>query len=171
MTSLFDMIDTRSFSNLWFWALLAITWTGLGQWVLSISQDLIARARAGDQDAAQEVYYVSHIMARRFVRGSEASFLALTAALSFALTVVAISGFVYDVELAQALFFLALPALIVLTLRFWVARAIIDGAASGEALYKLINRHRLHTYLIGALAIFTASLWGIYHNIAHLLRF
>ena len=43
--TLFDVIDFRSFSNLWFWIMLAVAWSTASHWVLGIPFDMVLRAR------------------------------------------------------------------------------------------------------------------------------
>ena len=42
---LFELIDMRSFSNLWYWIMLAVMWSSASHWVLGVPFDLISRAR------------------------------------------------------------------------------------------------------------------------------
>ena len=43
--TLLDVIDFRSFSNLWFWIVLAVAWSTASHWVLGIPFDMVMRAR------------------------------------------------------------------------------------------------------------------------------
>ncbi len=45
MTLIFDLIDMRSFSNLWYWIALAVTWSSTSHWVLGVPFDMVLRAR------------------------------------------------------------------------------------------------------------------------------
>ena len=48
-----EIIDLRSFSNLWFWIALAVMWSSTSHWVLGIPHDMIQRAkREGGQAMA-----------------------------------------------------------------------------------------------------------------------
>ena len=42
---IFDLIDMRSFSNLWYWIVLAVMWSSVSHWVLGVPFDMISRAR------------------------------------------------------------------------------------------------------------------------------
>ena len=42
---LFELIDMRSFSNLWYWIMLAVMWSSASHWVLGVPFDVISRAR------------------------------------------------------------------------------------------------------------------------------
>jgi hypothetical protein len=47
-----EVIDLRSFSNLWYWIVLAILWSSLSHWTLGVPYHIVARARRGDERAA-----------------------------------------------------------------------------------------------------------------------
>ena len=48
--TVFEMIDMRSFSNLWFWISLAVMWSTASHWVLGVPFDMVLRAkRVGGQ--------------------------------------------------------------------------------------------------------------------------
>ena len=41
MHGLLDVLDSRSFSSLWYWLLLTVTWTWVGRGALGIPSDLV----------------------------------------------------------------------------------------------------------------------------------
>ena len=48
--TLVELIDMRSFSNLWFWIALAVVWSSASHWILGVPIDLVYRAgRIGGQ--------------------------------------------------------------------------------------------------------------------------
>jgi hypothetical protein len=40
-----EVIDLRSFSNLWYWIVLAILWSSLSHWTLGVPYHIVTRAR------------------------------------------------------------------------------------------------------------------------------
>jgi hypothetical protein len=46
--TIFELIDMRSFSNLWFWIALAVVWSTASHWVLGVPYDMVLRARRVD---------------------------------------------------------------------------------------------------------------------------
>lgn len=49
-STVFELIDMRSFSNLWFWIALAVMWSTTSHWVLGVPWDMVLRAqREGGQ--------------------------------------------------------------------------------------------------------------------------
>ena len=52
---IFEVIDMRSFSNLWYWIMLAVIWSSTSHWVLGVPHDMFIRARRqGGQNVALE---------------------------------------------------------------------------------------------------------------------
>ena len=43
--TIFELIDMRSFSNLWFWIVLAVMWSTASHWSMGVPYDLVVRAR------------------------------------------------------------------------------------------------------------------------------
>nr|MDJ0826631.1 component of SufBCD complex [Rhodobacter sp.] len=42
--TVFELIDMRSFSNLWYWIALAVLWSTSSHWILGVPFDLVQRA-------------------------------------------------------------------------------------------------------------------------------
>ncbi|MGJ8597444.1 MAG: hypothetical protein ACSHW3_16395, partial [Sulfitobacter sp.] len=43
--TLFELIDMRSFSNLWFWIVLAVVWSTTSHYGLGVPYDMVLRAK------------------------------------------------------------------------------------------------------------------------------
>ena len=98
---IFELIDMRSFSNLWYWIVLAVLWSSASHWVLGVPYDLIRRARRSDE-AQRDLEDMLRINVHRtlyYVRGSGVLTVAGTAFVVSALVVLAAFG----IEFAQAL--------------------------------------------------------------------
>ena len=54
-TIVFEVIDMRSFSNLWYWIALAVTWSSASHWVLGVPYDMVGRARKYGGQAAEDL--------------------------------------------------------------------------------------------------------------------
>lgn len=164
--ALFELIDMRSFSNLWFWIALAIMWSTASHWVLGVPYDLVLRARRDGGDAVADVEDMVRINVARLLYIGRMSGLWLAGLTCFMLTGLGLLGFVYWVEFAQALFLLLFPMTFVGLLSLNTARLIADTAASGEALYTRLFRHRIFIQLIGMVSIFVTAMWGMYTNLS-----
>ena len=167
--TLFEIIDMRSFSNLWFWIGLAVVWSSASHWVLGVPNDMIQRARRNGGDAEIDLEDLVRINCNRLVYISNISGLWLLAFVCFLLTGLGILGFFYWVEFAQAVFLLAFPMTLVGMLNVSTARLYQIEQSTGAALYKLLNRHRIFTQVIGMLAIFITALWGMFWNMRDLI--
>ncbi len=164
---IFDLINMRSFSNLWYWVLLAVLWSSVGQRVLGAPLDMLLRARKTESDEAiAEVAALVRIHVTRRLRMVKEVGLALAGLVAFLLTSLALLAFLYDIELAQAVFLLVFPLILVWALSIRAARTIRDRGLDGLALVKAAQRLRLQVQLIGMVAIFVTAMWGMYQNMS-----
>lgn len=162
--AIFELIDLRSFSNLWFWIALAVAWSTASHWVMGVPFDMVVRARRTGGQAMADLEDMTRINVNRILHIGEVSGLVLLGLACFLLSGLAAMGFLYDVEFAQAVFLLALPMSIVGLLSLRCANHIADDALSGEDLAQRLMRHRTHTQIVGTIAIFVTALWGMYQN-------
>jgi hypothetical protein len=164
--TLFDVIDFRSFSNLWFWIVLAVAWSTASHWVLGIPFDMVLRARRHGGQALTDLEDLVRINVNRLLYVARMSGLWLAGFSAFLLTALVTMALWYGVELAQALALLAVPMTLVSLLSLSTARRIEERAPQGEDLCKVLHRHRLWTQAIGMVSIFVTGMYGMYHNFA-----
>ena len=164
--TLFEMIDMRSFSNLWFWIVLAVVWSTASHWVLGVPYDMVLRAKRQNGQAEIDLEDIVRINVNRLLYIGQVSGLWLAGFACFGLTMLALLGFVYEMEFAQAAFLLAFPLSMVGMLSLSTARLIREDDQMGEMLYRRLARHRIYTQLIGMVSIFVTALWGMYQNIS-----
>tara|TARA_R100001440_G_scaffold50107_1_gene70075 strand:+ start:72 stop:599 length:528 start_codon:yes stop_codon:yes gene_type:complete len=163
--TLFEMIDMRSFSNLWFWIALAVMWSTASHWVLGVPFDMVLRARRHGEEAQADLEDMVRINVNRLLYISQVSGLWMLGLGFFVLTTLVLLGFVYDIEFAQALLLLGFPMSLVGLLSLSTARLIRMEGSSGDVLQRRLMRHRLYTQIIGMVAIFVTALWGMYQNL------
>ncbi|MFK7835657.1 MAG: component of SufBCD complex [Sulfitobacter sp.] len=163
--TLFELIDMRSFSNLWFWIVLAVVWSTASHWVLGVPFDMVLRAKRQGDQAQIDLEDMVRINVNRLLYIGQVSGLWLAGFACFFLTMLVLLGFVYGMEFAQAVFLLAFPLSMVGALSLSTARLIQADNEGGELLYKRLNRHRLYTQIIGMISIFVTALWGMYQNV------
>lgn len=161
----FDMIDMRSFSNLWYWIGLAVLWSSASHWVLGVPFDMISRAKRQQGPALDDLETVVRINVTRMLSIARSAGVWLVAFLGFLITVLVLTGFVYGMEFARAVLFLVVPMTILGAMSLLAARKIEAGEGQGEALFRRLNRHRLATQLLGMVAIFVTSLYGMWQNL------
>ncbi len=165
-SSIFELIDMRSFSNLWFWIALAVMWSTASHWVLGVPYDMVLRARRNGGQTEQDLEDLVRINTNRLLFIARVSGLWILGLACFLLTGLLILGFLYSLEIAQALFLLGFPMSIVGLLSLSTANLIHQESASGEHLRKRLTRHRLYVQMTGVVSIFVTALWGMYQNLS-----
>jgi hypothetical protein len=171
----FEVIDMRSFSNLWYWIGLAVLWSSASHWVLGVPHDLIQRARRTGGQAEEDLRDIVRINCNRilFIADVSGLIVAWTGAMVF--TVLFVVGFWYGNQFAQAVFLMLFPLSLVGGLSVWTARRLAaDGGAGGRdgpgapatTLYSRLRIHRTLTQAVGMIAIFVTAMWGMAQNMA-----
>jgi hypothetical protein len=162
--TVFEVIDLRSFSNLWFWIAVAVLWSSASHWVVGVPWDLVQRARRAGGEAEADVMALVGIYTRRILFVARVSGLWLVGLTAFLLTGLALLGFLYAVEFAQALLLLAAPMTLVGALTLRTARRLAEEQPEPEMLYRRLLRHRMAVQGIGMVAIFVTAVWGMWQN-------
>ena len=163
--TLFEVIDTRSFSNMWYWIALAVLWSTASHFVLGVPFDLALKAKRQGGARMNDLEELVRINSDRLLNIAEVSGLMLTALGAGLITVLGLTGFVYGVEFSQAVFLMAFPMILVAALNIRTARKIVAEDTKGEALVAALRRHRFYVQLIGMLSIFVTAMWGMFQNI------
>lgn len=159
-----QVIDLRSFSNLWYWMVLAILWSTLSHWVLGIPHDMIQRARRGDEESLHDLRILAEIHSRRVRKLADLSGILMVAASAFVLSALAVLGWVYGIEFCQAILLLILPLLLVTALSIHTAHSLIETGF--ENLPNRLRLHRLMVQGMGVIFIFLTAFWGMYVNLS-----
>lgn len=164
-TSIFEVIDMRSFSNLWFWIALAVFWSSASHWVLGVPYDMVLRARRAGGQAEADLEAITRVNVNRLLYIGRVSGVWIVASSCFVLSILVVLAFWYGVEFAQAVLFLVFPMMLIGGLSLSTAGRIESEAATGELLRKRLARHRFYTQVIGMISIFITALWGMYQNL------
>ena len=160
--AVFEIIDMRSFSNLWYWIGLAVIWSSASHWVLGVPFDMVGRARRKGGEAVEDLEMLVSVNVRRRLVIAQTAGLWIVGLAAAALTALALLGFVYDLEFAQALFLIAFPMSLVGLLGHRTARIIVSRGETGPELWRRLSLHRFFVQLIGVVAIFVTALWGMW---------
>ncbi|GAA6178907.1 hypothetical protein NBRC116594_03450 [Shimia sp. NS0008-38b] len=160
-----ELIDFRSFSNLWFWIALAVFWSSASHWVLGVPWDLVLRAKRKGGQAEDDFHDLVRVNTNRILHIANVSGLWLIAIVSFVMTGLIVLGWVYGVEFAQAVFLILCPMSLVGMISIRVSRKIQEESLVGDALRKRLSRHRFWVQFVGMISIFITSLWGMYQNL------
>ncbi|MBU9698411.1 component of SufBCD complex [Rhodobacteraceae bacterium HSP-20] len=162
---IFEVIDMRSFSNLWFWIALAVLWSTTSHFVLGVPHDLFRRALREGGQPLTDTEHLAHIYCRRLLYITRMGGLFLVAFLSFLTTGLLVLAVVYGIEFAQALLCLLVPLLLVGFLNLRASRAVERDALTGDDLLALLRRHRMALQTVGMFAIFFTGMFGMFQNV------
>jgi hypothetical protein len=163
--TVFDVIDLRSFSNLWYWIALAVLWSSASHWVLGVPWDMVTRARRHGGQAEADMAMIVSINVRRLLYVAQNAGLWVVGFVAFVLTALGLMGFWYWVEFAQAVFLLAAPMAVVGVASFRVAGQIAADDLDAEALFRRLFWLRVTIQGIGIVAIFVTAMWGMWQNL------
>ncbi|KAF0674743.1 component of SufBCD complex [Profundibacterium mesophilum] len=163
--TVFELIDMRSFSNLWFWIALAAVWSQASHRVIGVPFDMVGRAARLGGRAERDLETIVAIHVTRLLYIVHVSGLWLVAIGSMALTGLGLLAFVYGIESAQAVFLIAFPLTLVALLGLRTARRISSEEPSGDELRRRLSRHRQTVQGIGIVSIFVTAMWGMYRNL------
>jgi hypothetical protein len=158
-----EVIDRRSFSNLWYWIVLAIMWSTLSHWVIGIPYHMVQRARRGDEAAEADLQALAEINTRRILDFARLSGTAMVASSAFVVTSLIVLGWGYRVEFAQAVVLLLLPLILVAGLSVRTARVLQDSGF--DRLHLRLRNHRFGVQAMGIFFIFGTAFWGMYVNL------
>lgn len=158
-----EVIDMRSFSNLWYWIVLAVFWSTASHFLLGVPFDLVTRARRGQEQAIHDLNVLTQVNVNRILSLAQMSGLTMTAIATFLITGLATLGWGYGSEFAQAVFLLAAPMMLIGLMSIRTARKL--QASGFEDITGALRWHRLCVQLLGVVFIFVTAFWGMYVNL------
>lgn len=179
---LIEALDTRSFSSVWYWLMLTVTWTWVSRGALGIPPELVRNlhrrgdAKADDPEALRLLDWVSLVAPRWQLMRDDG--VVLLGVASFVLSVLAGLGFLYGLELAQALLLMMGPLMLLGWLRLQLAarlRATLAEAERGHLpvgqaaaqIAARVTTHMRATLVLSGLAVAAAAVWGTIWMAAH----
>lgn len=188
MGGVVDILGGRSFASLWYWLAFSVAWTWVGRGALGIPTDLVRRIHAagrptGDvaapglrDDALLLLDWLSLVTPRWQVGARDG--MVLIAAAAFVLSALAVLGFAYGRETAQAMVLLLGPLALAGALRVRLAarlRTVLAAAEAGRlapdaAAAQAGARIVAHLRTIRALslaAVALAAVWGTLWMLRH----
>ncbi|MGR3499889.1 MAG: component of SufBCD complex [Limimaricola soesokkakensis] len=164
--TLFEVIDMRSFSNLWFWIMLALIWSAASHRVLGVPFDMVVRARRFGGQSERDLIDMVRININRMLHLGHVAGSWLIGVATFGLSSLSLLAFWYDIEFAQAVVLILLPLSIVAAMSFATARRIAVERPEVEALCRHLARHRFWVQLLGMVSIFVTAMYGMYQNLS-----
>ncbi|GFE66906.1 component of SufBCD complex [Litoreibacter roseus] len=161
--TVFELIDLRSFSNLWFWIMLAVLWSTASHFVIGVPFDMVTRANRVGGQAETDLRDLVRINANRLTYIADTAGSWLTGFVFFIISGLIILGFSYEVEFCQALTFIFGPMALVFALSIRTARRVHGQEIA--TIKTRLKRHRLSVQIIGLFSILATSMWGMYFNL------
>nr|WP_066818468.1 component of SufBCD complex [Frigidibacter mobilis] len=165
MSLVYQLIDLRSFSNLWYWIALAFTWSRAAHWILGVPWDMVQRARRVGGPAELDFQMLLRANLNRIGYISQVAGTAAVAIVSALLTSLAMLGFGYGVEFCQALFLIVFPMSLVGLMSLRMAHWIDAAGVEGAALHRALAWHRVRVQALGLVSIFITAMWGMLQNL------
>ncbi|ESW62134.1 MAG: component of SufBCD complex [Rhodobacter sp. CACIA14H1] len=163
--TIFEVIDMRSFSNLWFWLALAVLWSTTSHFVVGVPHDMIRRAAREGGQAMADVESLAHIYTRRLLFISRVGGAFAVAFLAFLTTGLLVLATAYAVEFAQALLCLLIPMQIVGAMTLRTCLMIEQGDLGGDDLLRRLRVHRMSIQTVGMFSLFFTGMFGMYQNL------
>jgi hypothetical protein len=161
---IFELIDMRSFSNLWYWIALSVFWSTSSHWILGIPNDLIRRAKRDGGQTQIDLEQIARVNVARLLFIARTAGVWIVAAQFFITTALFVLAVGYAVEFAQAVLCLLVPGTVVGLLTLRTAAMIETAQLSGPDLHRRLNRHRMSIQGIGVVSIFFTAMFGMYQN-------
>jgi hypothetical protein len=159
-----ENLDLRSFSNLWYWLVLAAVWSTTSYYPLGIPYEMVQKARFKGGAYEMHVRNLLSVQSFRAQMALDRNGPLLAGAVAFLLGVLIAAGFILGVEFAQAVALIAIPISLVMALRLRLAQAMAEQPQDFAEIYRRLSWHRRFVQLIGVVAIVTTSFWGTFVN-------
>lgn len=160
-----SQIDTRSFSSLWYWIMLAVIWARVTRSAMGVPHDLLARARRLGGQAQTDVETLARIHAERYVYYWSRGKLFQVAFLAFVVSGLFVLAIAFRFEFAQAVLFFLLPLAMIAANSVRGAHQVLADSGQGEALHQLIWRQRVFVQVVGFTFISLTAIFGSVHNL------
>ena len=157
--NVWNLIDTGSFSNLWFWLFMGVLWSHVMHAPMGVPVDLVRRAQSGDRQAETDLQALSGVQIAQAER-MQGMAVWRAGGWAFVLTLLAGLAVPQGSEVAQAGLALAAPLALV---RWFEARAARHMADVPD-MAALIRAHtilRRKVQAVGIVAVFLTSIFGM----------
>lgn len=142
---------------------MVLVWTLVCARTLGVPHDMVLRARRVP-DVADRVDLLAHIAAERLAGLGDMIGVPVAGLVGFGLAMLAGIGFVYDIELAQAVFVLLAPLAWVALGMLRLARVVRAEGSQGEVLRRYLSNRRLWNQVIAILSMGAAVVLALGHH-------
>mgnify|MGYP001800779309 CR=1 FL=1 len=145
-----DYIQLETFTSVWFWIFLALTWSARSHWVLGVPFDAIVRADRNPDKWGEAVDTLARVHAQRYCHVVDNVPITLVTLSAFTVGALGTASVIFWIDIAQAAFVIALPMMIVTWEDIRLARRVLRDELEGSPLRRVIVWRR-----------FVVQLWGI----------
>lgn len=160
--AIFSVVSLHTFSNVWYWLAVAVTWSVASHWILGVPFDMVFRAKRHGGDAMDDLELIVAVNLRRMTPILDVAGLWMAGLGSFILSILFMVGFYYGFEFAQGVFLLGFPLSIATVMNFRLCRRFSQKLPQGELLTRTLIRTRFWIQVIAMLSIFLTSLYGMF---------
>ena len=157
------LIEFHSFSNAWFWFCMVSLWAVASQMFMGLSYYHLKLASLRKPERQAVLVKAAHMNAQRAMWGYRPvpNFL-IVGFVSFIITFWAVLAFSYRIEPLQASFFLIVPVLPTLYLRWCLVVWIVKVQPDFDELFTQIRSIRFWTFVSSSTTIFISTLWAVF---------
>jgi hypothetical protein len=166
MPSIWDMFQTVTFGNVWYWIITIIAWSVVCHWTLGVPYDALVRADHKGGEAAAQVEAMGRASIARLTGLLRSGGVWIVALGAFFAAVIATLGFWSGIEIAQGAALLIVPMLGVAAANARLAFRLEAEAAEGATLRRALLRRRFWNQAIGLGAITVAAGFGAWHVVS-----
>lgn len=169
--AIFQVIDMHTFSSVWYWLAVAVTWSTVSHWIIGVPFDIIFRAKRYGGQFADDLDILVGVNVRRLMTINEIAGVWLTGFVFFVLSGLVTMGFYYEFELAQGFFCLVFPLTFVGMMNMRLCRRFAANQPTGAALAQSLLKLRFWIQVIAMISIFFTAMYGMYYNLSQLPLF
>lgn len=161
----FYAVDLSTFSTIWYWLALAVTWAVACYWVLGVPFDILIYGWRYGAKAAADIEKMVDVNSRRLIMIMDWAGPWIVGTIAFVLSALAVMGFIYRLEFAQGLFLLSFPMIFVGMINLRAAHRFQKTRPMGKELARHLFRLRIWIQCIAAVSIFFTASYGMYFNL------
>lgn len=159
-----SILDTSSFWSVWYWAFLIVAWSMSAHWTIGVPFDMLVMADRKGGEHVENFETMVRLNVDRIRYYFENFGAILIGAVSFLLSGIAVLGFYFYLEAAQAVFMLLGPLTIMSGFSVRFAYKVHAAQWHGAELRKRLRRRRAWNQLLGLSSIgATAYVASIYY--------
>lgn len=163
---LFYAVDLSTFSSIWYWLAIAVTWATASHWILGVPFDMILHSNRYGAQATADLEQMVDINARRLTTIMDLAGIWIVGFMAFVLAGLGTMGFIYAFEFAQGIFLLVFPLVFVGMINLRAAKQFQQDMPVGKVLSRRLFRIRIWIQCIAVVSIFSTAVYGMYFNMS-----